>query len=77
MRQPKFAMGDKVCFYAEFECKPNKNLLRKIKLEGVVRSVGYDPANMSTGRPFYEYSVVIDQTPLYHLKEADLESVEG
>lgn len=35
-------------------------------------TVGYDPANMSTGRPFYDYSVVSDQTPFYHLKEADL-----
>lgn len=77
MRQPKFAMGDKVCFYADFECKSNKNLVRKIKLEGIIRSVGYDPSNMSSGRPFYEYSVVSDQSPFYHMKEADLQPVEG
>lgn len=77
MRQPRFAMGEKVCFYAEFECKPNKNLVRKIKLEGIVKSVGYDPSNMSTGRPFYEYSIISGQAPFYHIKEQDLESVEG
>jgi len=61
MRQPKFAMGDKVVFPVEMRpLEAGKNTRVVNNIYGTICSVTYDKSNGSIEAPFYYYDISVD-----------------
>lgn len=77
MRQPKFKFGETIKYAATFKHTYNETLTIKSMVNGIVSSIYYDPNNMSTGRPFYYYDIVVSGKLINNIKEEELIGVEN
>lgn len=78
MRQPKFKFGENVKFNVLYQCKDYPEMTKYIQTDGIVIGIYYDPNNISTGRPFYQYRVAKEFTnKTFMFQEEDLIGVEN